>query len=163
MSVFLIISACDDDDELPEPTDQGENMMAFKIEDTVWEAGVIPGVGETPEPVEGSYNTESNHLILTGRRKDINDDHVVELSFREVTGSGEYTIGLQAPSEAYFKDRQEDVTYTSTMEHGGTLELNTLDTENNIAAGEFHFEAINMAQDEIEIEEGRFDIKIEVF
>ena len=149
---------CDDDD-LPEPTQEGADMLAAKIDGDNWEADALP---TDIKAVEGSYTTSSNTLIITGRRVDQNNNQILEIALREIQGEGDYTIDLKAPSEAYYEDRKEETRYNTTTQHGGDLELTYFNTELGIAAGTFSFQALNEDNEEIEITEGRFDINIRV-
>lgn len=159
--IGLLFTACSDD--LPEPTQEGANMFACRIDGNVWEAKVVPG-GQIHK-TEAHYFESGNFAVLTARRYGQNEDEVIEFTIRDLTVEGEYEVGFNSGSEASYRIRHgggEETVYRTSLEMGGEVQVTRFNKDVRVLAGTFSFEASDGQGSNIELTDGRFDMVVKI-
>lgn len=164
--VFLVFTACSDDDDAPPPnpidllppaTQTGENTFGCLLDGEAFlPAGGINPLDCVYQFVDGGYyfalqgnkRDEKNHIILIGvgtKNKEIEEGKTYQL-LENVEGN---CTGVYAYAGEF--------RYTSEI-HTGELNITKLDFENNIVSGTFWFDVKDENGVIHEIRKGRFDI-----
>ncbi len=155
-----MLSSCSDD--MPEPTEEGANNLACRIDGEVWEAKVIAGMGV--EATEAHFFQSNNHLVITARRLGSDVDEVIELTLPDVTREDEYIIGKDSDAEGMYRFREGSVdsVYRTSQKRGGEVVITRLNMNLRIVAGTFSFDVTDGQGEEIKLREGWFDLKMKV-
>ncbi|MFC6996037.1 DUF6252 family protein [Rufibacter roseus] len=161
--ILFFLTACEKEEELPEPTQTGAGIMAARINGKPWQhnsAGGTLGGGS----IQVNYYT-NGYLHIFGQRQDDYYDNNITLSLSKVTHTGEYTLEEKVTnSYGTLNDYTSNSrSYQTTASTTGTVTITKLDTHSKIISGTFSFRAQNRYDpaEFVEVTEGRFDVRYE--
>ena len=161
--LILSLSACEDDD-LPDPSQSGANMMAAKINGKPWQKNsswsVMHGDG-----LDASYSGAKGYFWLMGAREADDFDNSIHLSLSGVKHTGDYTLKEKSSGNYAilndYKERNNSKSYLTTAASTGRVTVTKLDTVNRIVSGTFSFRAYlqGSTTEYVNVTDGRFDVK----
>ena len=156
--------------ELPDATQNGSNTFGAKVDGTLWAPkgfGIVP----TAALLEARSNPNRDLFINARNFASSPVETELEIYVKHVVEPGVYPLSFATakyPSEtasyAYYVKR--NITplneWMTNTHYTGSVTITKADTVNNIFAGTFQFNAINLynTPQAISVTEGRFDIKI---
>jgi len=152
---FIIsLSACLNND-LPEPTQEGENTFGMKVDGRNWERTY--SIFSDPNR---AYFSSSGRLKLIGLNT--TKDERVEIRVNEVWSIGEYNMAYNisqfcGDSTRFESQKQCEISYKLFDSIRSKVTITRLDTIERIIAGTFEMDLKNNEGTLKEITEGRFD------
>lgn len=87
---ILLAASCKKEDELPEASQSGADIMAAKINGKKWEKKACWSCIGGGSGLSTSYS--ENYLNMTGEQNDNNNNIVIDLLIANVTKPGEYLL-----------------------------------------------------------------------
>ncbi|AMM50716.1 hypothetical protein TH61_05345 [Rufibacter sp. DG15C] len=159
---------CEEEEDLPKPTQTGAGIMAARIGGKLWErsssSNSLIGSGLRVLYTDGYFS-----IIGSGDKREI--DASIQFQMTDVYRPGVYTLRERLPgifSDAGSYGRVNDLSernnarsYETTAAGTGTVTITKLDTQNKIISGTFFFRAANLnnPSEFMEVTDGRFDVK----
>lgn len=169
--ILLLFVGCKKEiDELPEPTQIGEDTFGAVINGELWgplKFGIVP----TAPILEARYYGGSTLQINARNFGSSPNESEMEIYLNDITGPGTYLLNKKtsilpgaSANYAYYVERRftpKDEWMTNTQ-YPGTVTITRLDVVNKIVSGTFEFKAINKGSElkPLTVTEGRFDIKL---
>lgn len=168
----LTLAGCKKDiDELPEPTQTGENTFGARLNGEFW----VPrgfGIAPTGPTLEARYSGNNSVFINASDFSSSPTETEFEICLRNVTGPGTYLLNqtterfpAQTASYGYYERRRIRPlsVYITSAVKGGRVEVTRFDPVNHIISGTFEFQAAEKdhPDDVITVTQGRFDVKIQ--
>ncbi|GAB3342275.1 hypothetical protein GCM10027299_56970 [Larkinella ripae] len=163
--MVLLAVSCRKEESLPEPTTEGRNIFACKINGKAWIANGNPaGQPHLVKPLEVEFRQAGKDrfylLIYTNARS---NDHVQLLLHKGQPGVNTLSDWYGKPDSLGFA-----VYYDASFRHfysygsnPGQVVITRLDTVNRIISGTFEFKGQEILQKQtVEVTEGRFDIDL---
>ena len=146
--------------DLPAATEEGKNTFGCYIDGSPFVAKVRFTIGGTAA-VSGSFNEETNYLILKGVQE-TEPDKLEKVVIRAYVLNGEGTYIMKALSDkadGYQDFSGSKCTYYHDLSNLGTIVITYLNPTKNIIAGTFEMELVNpdCYYKTLKITEGRFD------
>lgn len=168
--VLLLVGCKKEIDELPAPTQTGEDTFGAKINGELWGPlgfGIVP----TAPTLEAFYDGRSRLTINARNFGSSPNESEMEIYLNNVTGPGTYqlnkttsTLPNASANYAYYVERRitPKDEWMTNAQYPGTVTITRLDAANKIVAGTFEFKAINTGSElkPLTVTEGRFDIKL---
>jgi hypothetical protein len=161
LTLLLLIAGCKEDEpdptpKLPAETQTGAGTLGFKIGDKIYVSPVPQFVTEF-EP--GGFDISGGGPTAEG--------WTIGLSADSITGVGMYRLdtllipGTIVPRDGgIFQDTKLRCYFgTNGFTETGTMELTKFDRANRIISGRFSFRAKSNICGNVEVTEGRFDVK----
>ena len=160
-----VLFACDKE-RLPEPSQEGKNIFACKVNGKVWIPDGSSSLGGTTKPINGGvyHNnfTGGRNFLLTAY---MGNGETVEF-FLESFEVGTHNLDVQtfrsgpSPSpENYGVYYKENKTFMTSPDHTGFVKITRSDTVSLIYSGTFEFNVATSTGETVKITHGRFDIK----
>jgi hypothetical protein len=172
VSLFVLSYSCEKPPE-PEPesnevvmpplTHTGENTFGCYIDGELFVANEGESIWDI-SPVSGSFNEETNSLVLQGTRNNSDDlsDYMV-LLVADITGPANHTLDINYDHvKGYTQKSGESFIYYHDMGNKGNCTITYFDKTQNIISGTFSMTLINNdypVRKSIDITEGRFDFQ----
>ena len=146
--------------DLPPATEEGKNTFGCYIDGSPFVAKVRFTIGGTTA-VSGTFNEETNYLILQGAQE-TEPDKLEKVVIRAYVLNGEGTYIMKALSDkadGYQDFSGSKCTYYHDLSNLGTVVITYLNPTKNIIAGTFEMELVNpdCYYKTLKITEGRFD------
>ena len=146
--------------DLPPATEEGKNTFGCYIDGSPFVAKVSFTIGG-PIAVSGTFNEETNDLILEATREN-SEDHLEIIKIRATLYEGEGSYFMRASHdevEGYIDYSGTKCTYYHDLTKLGTIVITYLNPTKNIIAGTFEMELVNpdCYYKTLKITEGRFD------
>jgi hypothetical protein len=170
--LVLVFMGCKKEiDELPEPTQTGENTFGATINDKLWGPlgfGIMP----TAPILEAFYDVRASRLTINARNfASSPNESEMEIFLENVTGPGTYLLNKTTNTQpsatanyAYYVERRIRPTneWMTNAQYPGTVTITRLDVANKVVSGTFAFKAINpdYEPEPLSVTDGRFDIKL---
>jgi hypothetical protein len=172
---FIIsLSSCFKD-ELPEPTQKGEDTLGMLIDGKEWSANTGFDLFG-PEKTKARYYTNSQVLIITVRNTTRENSEEIEFFIDKVNTEANYAIDSLNPffqEPICWESTRFDPTtndnqscfqaYYLTKIDSGKVHISTLDTISKIVSGTFEMTLTNFNNETIKITNGRFDLTFQKF
>lgn len=170
LSFLVLITACKKKiDELPEPTQTGANTFGAKVDGSFF---VPQGFGAFPANniLEAHWGTDRDLYINARNFASSPNEKEFELYIKSVRTPGVYplnttTSGYPSRAGSYGYYVKRNITpqneWITSSQYTGSITITKVDTINQVVAGTFEFNAINLynTPQAISVTEGRFDIK----
>ncbi len=173
-SVLILGSCSKDVEDLPDPSNTGENTFGAKVNGKLW---VPQGFGVVPTgPLLSASFTGNNSIIIIANdfSKQPNETEF-EIYLKEVTsmGAGTYQLnqntsrhpGGAVASYAYYVERrfQPLNEWITSAQQTGSVVITKWDPVTKILSGSFQFQAANTSNssDILTVTEGRFDVIVQ--
>ena len=155
--ILLFTISCKKDD-LPKATQEGKNVMAAKIDGNVWINTACSSCIGGGSGLSVSY--EQMFINILGQQKNGSTSLSIQLYFK-VQEVGNYIInGTSFNDDNFIKLIDKNITYNTSKQHTGNLNITKIDRVNKILSGTFSFTAVNEnnLNDVKSITDGRFDV-----
>ena len=164
VAVLFSFSACKKDvDALPPQTGTGANTFGAKVNGQMWvpkDFGIVPTA-----PILEAHYTPGRSVEINARNfASSPKESEFRIQLKNVTKEGTYILNNTSGNSAYYVERKLTPTgeWKTNNQYGGKVIVTVADTVNRIIAGTFEFQAASLYNDaQLNVTEGRFDIKIE--
>jgi len=154
---LLTAAGCNEDDpsskdpidQLPPPTQEGENTFGCLVNGEAW----VP-----QSSIDNSAIYQSDFLTIGANFEEREQNIIIWLSEQELKLQP-YLLNSQSVNKAFLFNPVSDCDYETYDPQSGKLTIEFLDFEDFIIAGTFEFEAVSDdCQDTVRVTEGRFDL-----
>ncbi len=137
------------DTTLPPITTRGNNTFGCIFDSKLW-------LKENYSSISGEYG--HGYMVITMKRTEIknNDIIMIRTPNNSVFRSGVYNFDSENINAYY---RKGESYYYTNDSLGGILEITKLDSINFILSGKFKFKAVDLNNNVVTIDSGRFDVK----
>jgi hypothetical protein len=166
----VLLSGCDE--KLPEPTQTGAYTFGCKVNEKNWIADGRKGF-MAPKAMEGgiySVGYGSNQKLVIDIRAYKSNREIVEF-YVASDKPGTYKLDndtkkpasapLDPGSYGGFSSAEADLSpeYVTSSKHTGEITITKVDRAADIISGTFHFTAVDVKGNLVEVTDGRFDFK----
>lgn len=137
------------DTTLPPSTTIGNNTFGCILDSKLW-------LKENYSSISGDYG--HGYMVITMKRNELknNDIIMIRTPNNSVFMPGIYNFDSDNINAYY---RKGESYYYTNDSLGGILEITKLDSINFILSGKFKFKALNLNNNVVKIDSGRFDVK----
>lgn len=158
VGMLFITNSCQKKDALPEPTTEGLNTFACKINGKVWIANGIPTGNKAIEVEFKQLNADTFYLFI--HTNGVEKDRVQLTLPKAVKGVNVLNYTLNEPFGVYYDNKFQ--LFFSRDANPGKVVITKLDTINRIISGTFEFEGMELVnKQKVSVTEGRFDIDLD--
>jgi len=169
----LILSSCqlfkeeEPAPELPPITQEGLQTLGFKVDGQIWVPNYEEGIFDPSEELNIQYYEDENSPVfqrfsISGLQGNRSSRSSFGIAIFQLNGEGEafhkdsIDIAFNKGTGSFLDD------YSLIFENSrANIRISRLDTVENIIAGEFDAVLVNAEGREIQITEGRFDVRYE--
>ena len=171
VAVVLMLSCKKQVTELPQPSQNGNNIFGCSINGNFWVPagfGIIP----TAPVLEARYGGNNTVFINARDFSSTPIEKEFEIYLQDFTGIGTYLLNqstLKYPSQtasyAYYVRRKgtPENEWMTNSENTGLVNVTAYDSINKFISGKFEFYAINLYNEPqpLHVTDGRFDVRLQ--
>lgn len=165
--LIFLFTACDE--KLPEPTSQGANTFACKVNGKPWIPDASRSFNGKKLTLSHTYLFKPKRMFVLHASRITKKDNVsISLGLEDVRSTGTQYFAFDTnPMDVrfsnyvlYHESKPNRIDYLTNTRYTGSITFTRVDTTNHIIAGTFEFTAENTdgSGETIKVTDGRFDI-----